>query len=1388
MMPERIPYLTPVTFYNASETGVESRPQDIIHAGCSRSCVSAIASLGLPVMTEPDHQVAPGETVLLGCSDGTIYVFGQATIRMTPKSPRPSSLVASSPPSPFHLSRGSHPASRSTSPSSSSTFAQAPFNVSSRSRVVSGISTEPVEAPKNYVDFDEEPAKLKEMLQGRAPKDKIHVTDVPVPGTIASPTIASPMVLSQPPGKRRREEKRSSSTRGVDYSTSAGPRSPPKAGQRQLALRYHIVPAHSTANRVNDLHFLHNSAIFASLQRNGDLHVYQTQDGSCIASMQLEDKTERPPANMMEVESVFEAWHWKSMHVLEASESTWLLLLGHRETDYVHPAIDSERDDAGVKCRAALVELRLNEDMGLLEVALEKVSDWIMMTSPHTVGLSASLDGAITLHHINQQQQLELQSLRCMPPMHIDSPAEMSTEDHSMSVVPALQLPNPFKIHKSRSAEHLQLPSKEAHGRVAVLDEYIVGTLLPEESTVVGCTLRKFDPSTRGLVWNAKELLGFDIRDRELQVLFDVPMPDIRQLHWLSDDAFMVKFEDRYELHHLEMIDGNGDVLPATSVNDPEARVRPRLQYVTQLGHHEASAIASEMSTISTSLDSDGRRSINIWPPPSKTPQETAPEPRTLWKATHSTANLDTVYLSATLPLDVDLIILGYSDGYIRRSSLARISGELSLEQSFSAVSNAPLNGYIASLHVVFNGRTKERFVVGGADDGSIAFWSLDTLALCARWTIFIAPLASVIMPPDDKGPLRGCALCISKNGTIAVIAIDGFQLLYVIPAAPWPLQRMSLGGNDLLLIYANKMARLWDLKTKEFWRSMNIDKAEELLGQRHWAELPFTSKHSTPETVVSGLGSDSQGLDGVATLLVDLERFVAESNAVTRAVSTSRDQTRIIFSTLDNLRSVLSTLLTWGLSGDIDGICRDKLGIPTSATSVGTPNESSIIVYQVDHPQDAWCISEEVSAARCLALTLVLKALALFEEYSEAANTVILFYATSLSSVVGPDYQPPSLSFLAQRWFDGSNETRHAVRMLFDAAVAALTDEETMSFAEKWQPQLPCLQPPAEHESPSSALALFLCGYLAGEKYSLLSPSLLTDISKSVALYLHDEHSIHRILAIDLCSRGFHIWQHYIDAMEILRAMFTLATRVRKDSITTQNVGAQARAAVLAVAASNTPLFMTTLGLDILTPASVEYRKSVLQIVAFLIRKRPLVLYPNLPRLMEAVVKSLDPNSTTSRDAVLDTATEILGHVVKTFPTVDFHMGTQRLAVGTSEGAIVMYDLKTAIRLYVLEGHKKRIAACSFSPDGRRLVTLSLEESVVLVWKVGTSFSSFFNPGAPPRQGHGGSQPFKTLSFNVGDEADMTIAATLEWVRFEWTADRSVKLKIRQSTLTFST
>lgn len=107
-------------------------------------------------------------------------------------------------------------------------------------------------------------------------------------------------------------------------------------------------------------------------------------------------------------------------------------------------------------------------------------------------------------------------------------------------------------------------------------------------------------------------------------------------------------------------------------------------------------------------------------------------------------------------------------------------------------------------------------------------------------------------------------------------------------------------------------------------------------------------------------------------------------------------------------------------------------------------------------------------------------------------------------------------------------------------------------------------------------------------------------------------------------------------------------------------------------------------------------------------------------------------------------------------FSTIDFHSGTQRLAVGTHEGAVIMYDLKTASRLYVLEPHHVAVSSVNFSPDGRRLITVSLEEGNVSVWKVGSSLSGFFTVGGPPRQGAGKGEPFKRIEFIRADNGEL--------------------------------
>lgn len=104
------------------------------------------------------------------------------------------------------------------------------------------------------------------------------------------------------------------------------------------------------------------------------------------------------------------------------------------------------------------------------------------------------------------------------------------------------------------------------------------------------------------------------------------------------------------------------------------------------------------------------------------------------------------------------------------------------------------VNGLITSLHFIKQERNDKKLVLGGVDDGGIAVWDLSsvmklsrcdlperlcsTLKLLAQWTIFTAPLLTVI--PLDKegvGRLRGCIICVSDDGTLGVITLDSLEL-----------------------------------------------------------------------------------------------------------------------------------------------------------------------------------------------------------------------------------------------------------------------------------------------------------------------------------------------------------------------------------------------------------------------------------------------------------------------------------------------------------------------------------------------------------------------------------------------------------------------------------
>ncbi|KAK8849511.1 hypothetical protein IAR55_004845 [Kwoniella newhampshirensis] len=673
---------------------------------------------------------------------------------------------------------------------------------------------------------------------------------------------------------------------------------------------------------------------------------------------------------------------------------------------------------------------------------------------------------------------------------------------------------------------------------------------------------------------------------------------------------------------------------------------------------------------------------------------------------------------------------------------------------------------------------SRKRFVVAGDEDGVVRIWTANPFQLCGSWTLFAWPVESLaLLDMPQAGTLQGTLLCTSKAGTIGLVSLSTTELLYLIPASRTPLRRIFVEGKDILIAYANGKARVWNTETQEFRRSTGLDAAEEMLQVGDWAEVNLGQTDDKGPIIRAVPNSPSKSELG-RLLNLDLRQLG-------RWLHSSKNNPN--HSPLRALRNLLSIILTFGIDQRVDRICTDNLAIqrPQILIAVGHADRAQELVYASG--AEAWRVSPSMTGLRQLVIITLLRPFLDSPDHERWAAEVIAFYTAALpSNIVEPD-----LEFFASYYMDSSTDVHQAARMLFAARLGRMTEDEIDAVVETKQPDLPNRR----SDAGTAALAanvLTLLGGIALHKYQSMNPSALKAIAESVALYLHEPKGPHLPLAVELCSKGFATWQSYVDPSDLLRRLFHLSTSKESASSTYSiygtSIAAQSRLAVLHVASSNAPLFMSTLSMDILDARSAEARSSIMKLCVFMARKKPAVLENGLPRIAEAVVKSLDPNVGKMRDDVWQAATVILNELVLAFSTIDFHSGTQRLAVGTHEGAVIMYDLKTASRLYVIEPHKHPVSAVTFSPDGRRLITVSLEEGSVTVWKVGSSLSGFFNVGAPPRQGGEKGEPFKRIEFMRVDDVPLDSTSALSDVQITWPGARQARVMIKETALTFET
>ena len=91
------------------------------------------------------------------------------------------------------------------------------------------------------------------------------------------------------------------------------------------------------------------------------------------------------------------------------------------------------------------------------------------------------------------------------------------------------------------------------------------------------------------------------------------------------------------------------------------------------------------------------------------------------------------------------------------------------------------------------------------------------------------------------------------------------------------------------------------------------------------------------------------------------------------------------------------------------------------------------------------------------------------------------------------------------------------------------------------------------------------------------------------------------------------------------------------------------------------------------------NYPSACIQVLDLFIEKKYEEVVAYLPAVIELIVRTLNPHNPLLRKTIIDKA----GHTMKTLilklPMVAFCQVKQRLAIGTQDNLVVVYDLKTA-------------------------------------------------------------------------------------------------------------
>ena len=456
--------------------------------------------------------------------------------------------------------------------------------------------------------------------------------------------------------------------------------------------------------------------------------------------------------------------------------------------------------------------------------------------------------------------------------------------------------------------------------------------------------------------------------------------------------------------------------------------------------------------------------------------------------------------------------------------------------------------------------------------------------------------------------------------------------------------------------------------------------------------------------------------------------------------------------------QSALSYMTCWGVDAAFDRQCHGDIGLrpPLPQVTYGVRGHGGHFSFLTPRGQAGtaahhrWQCSAHLTALHSIAAVSLSNTLMMCPGHDEVRN--VCSSLVTHFSVVLPEKLPlfcaPSLSLLARHYVDAVEEVQQAARALMEGTLQRMSNEVRQQIVNAWAPRVLRLGRGGTSPDLTSpqGVSLLVLAVLASRFAVSLEPDVSSVLVTHLLQLLSSPSELTRIAAAELLGKGYATWRaHLADPAVLIKQLFRLsADQAAQQSAAATGSQAQAaagkagtagapsaaaslpnryHAALLSVAVVEPRAFCQAMGEQaVLMGGVASARVAAVTALISLVKARGVSLEEELPAVVEAVIKPLDPSVPSLREGCLSASTSALRELVKRYPMMAFNQGTQRLAVGTVDGVVLIYDLRTATKWRILQGHEAAISALAFSPGGESVASLSALDGTLRWWQAGSS------------------------------------------------------------------